>query len=147
MNLKLQKLQLIQLAKVTMTTQIIWYEERRKRITASNVGKIAKRRSTTKVSPTVQLFLNVKFQGNSANQMGTFHEEDSNRECLKRKRELSPNISTSKCGLEVPVANPWLGASPAGLVHDPTSDPPDGLVEFKNPYTARNITLDEAVTK
>ena len=90
--------------------------------------------------------MNAKFQGNSATNWGTFREEDSNREYLKRKRELSPNISTSKCGLVVPVANPWLGASPDGLVHDPTSDPLDGLVEFKNPYTARNMTLDEAVT-
>jgi len=47
-------------------TKIIWHEERRKRITASNVGKIAKRRATTKVSSTVQLLLNAKFQGNSA---------------------------------------------------------------------------------
>ena len=52
-------------------------------------------------------------------------------------RESSPNISTSKCGLVVSVANqwlgasPWLGVSPNGLVNDPTSDPPDGLVEFK----------------
>ena len=33
------------------------------------------------------------------------------------------------------MTNPWLGASPNGLVHDPTSDPPVGLVEFKNPYS------------
>ena len=45
------------------------------------------------------------------------------------------------------MANPWLGASPDGLVHNPTSDPPDGFVEFKNPYASRNITLDEAVSK
>ena len=44
------------------------------------------------------------------------------------------------------MTNPWLGASPDGLVHDPTSDPPGGLVEFKN-YTVRNMTLDEALSK
>ena len=55
--------------------------------------------------------------------------------------------STCKCGLVVSVTNPWLGASPDGLVHDPTSHPPDGLVEFKNPYTAKEMTLDEAVSK
>ena len=70
------------------------------------MGKIAKRRATTKVSPTVQLLLNAKFQGNSATKWGNFREEDSNREYLKLKRELSPNISTSKCGLVVSVANP-----------------------------------------
>ena len=47
-------------------SKIFWYEERRKRLTASNVGKIAKRRTTTKVGPAVQQLLNSKFQGNSA---------------------------------------------------------------------------------
>jgi len=31
------------------------------------------------------------------------------------------------------------------MVYDPTSNPPDGLVEFKDPYTTRNMTIDEAV--
>ena len=127
-------------------SKILWHEERRKRLTASNVGKIAKRRVTTKVGSSVQQLLNTKFQGNSATNWGIFREEDSNKEHLRIRRESSPNISISKCGLVVSVTNPWLGASPDGLVHDPTSDPPDGLVEFKNPYTARNMTLDEAVS-
>ena len=128
-------------------SNVLWHEERRKRLTASNVGKIAKRRATTKVGPTVQQLLNAKFQGNSATNWGNFREEDSNKEYLKIKKESSPNISTSTCGLVVSISNPWLGASPDRLVHDPASDPPNGLVEFKNPYTARNMTLDEAVSK
>jgi len=32
------------------------------------------------------------------------------------------------------------------MVHDPTSNIPDGLVEFKNPYAARGMTIDEAVS-
>ena len=93
-------------------SKIFWYEKRRKRLTVSNVGKIAKRRTTTKVGPTVQQLLNSKFQGNLATNCGNFCEEDSNKEYLKIKREMSPNISTSKCGLVVSVANPWLGANP-----------------------------------
>ena len=41
------------------------------------LGKIAERRAITKVSSTVQLLLNVKFQGNSATNWGIFHEEGS----------------------------------------------------------------------
>ena len=40
-----------------------------------------------------------------------------------------------------------IGASPDGLVNNPISDPPDGLVEFKNTHTSKNMTLDEAVNK
>ena len=32
-------------------------------------------------------------------------------------------------------------ASPDGMVYDPQADPPQGLVEFKNPYSIREETL------
>ena len=49
-------------------------------------------------------------------------------------------------GLVVSVTNPWLAASPDGLVYDPQADSPQGLVEFKNPYSVRDKTLEEAAT-
>ena len=105
------------------TSNILWHEERKKHLTASNVGKIAKRRATTKVGPSVQQLLNRKFQGNVATNWGTFQEEDNNKEYLRKKRDQSPNISTGKCGLIISVSDPWLGASPDRLVHDPASNP------------------------
>ena len=41
----------------------------------------------------------------------------------------------------------WLGASPDGLVNDPTSNDPEGIVEFKNPYAIRNMNLMETITQ
>ena len=99
------------------------------------------------MGPFVQQLLNRKLQGNVATNWGTFREEDSNKEYLRKKREQSPNISTSKSGLIVSLRDPWLGASPDRLVYDLASDPPDRLAEFKNPYSARNVTIDEAVKK
>ena len=52
------------------------------------------------------------------------------------------------CGLHVSVDKPWLADSLDGLVTD-SSDPthPLGLVEIKNPFAARNLTLMEASKK
>ena len=57
---------------------------------------------------------------------------------------MSPDIST---GLVLSLDNPWLAASPDGPVYDPTESYPNRVIEFKNPYTARNITLKEATDK
>ena len=44
----------------------------------------------------------------------------------------------------IPVDTPYIAASPDGRVHDPNYSPSNGLVEFKNPYASRNMTIDEA---
>ena len=61
---------------------VAWHEERKKRLTASNVGKISKRRATTKVGPTVQQLVTKRFHGNVATTWGNL-QEDSNREYLR----------------------------------------------------------------
>ena len=53
-------------------SNILWHEEQRRRLTASNVRKIAKRRATAKMGPSVQQLLNNKCQGNSATNWGNF---------------------------------------------------------------------------
>ena len=123
-----------------------WHEERRKRITASNVGQIAKRKATTKVASKVKQLLHSKFHGNRATDWGLLQEDVSQGEYLKVKQAISPEFSLVNSGLVVSVANPWLAASPDGLVYDPKADPPQGLVEFKNPYSVREKTLEEAAT-
>ena len=46
----------------------MWLAEKRKHLTASNVGSIAKTRASTKVSSTVKKLLYSKFEGNAATQ-------------------------------------------------------------------------------
>ena len=102
-----------------------WHEERRKRITASNVGQIAKRKPTTKVASKVKQLLYSKFQGNRATDWGLLQEDVSRTEYLKLKQAaISPDFSIANSGLVVSVTNPRLAASPNRLVYDPKTDPP-----------------------
>ena len=38
----------------------------------------------------------------------------------------------------------YIGASPDGLVHDPASHDPSGILEIKCPYTTRDVSPEEA---
>ena len=63
-------------------------EEQRKRITSSNVGRIAKRRPNTKVTVTVKQLLYTKFHDNRATDWGLLQEDVSWLEYLKVKQAI-----------------------------------------------------------
>ena len=125
----------------------LWLAERRVRITSSVIGSIAKRRSTTKVAPLVKTLLYSTFRGNIATQHGHEQEPAAREAYLAAKREASPGISTQPSGLVIHPTHHWLAASPDDLVNDPSSPDPLGILEYKNPYKHRNITLIEAATQ
>ena len=52
-------------------------------------------------------------------------------------------FTVEMCGLVVNPSLPWLGASPDGIVHDP-SESSVGLLEIKCPYTHRLFTVEDA---
>ena len=52
----------------------------------------------------------------------------------------------NKCGLCVSISYPWLAATPNGWVYDPRAMPSQGVVEFKNQYAYRNLSLEDAIT-
>ena len=56
-------------------------------------------------------------------------------------------LTTSNVGLVISLENPWLAASPDDRVNDPQTSPPQGLVEYKNPSCARDMTINEACAK
>jgi hypothetical protein len=53
-------------------------------------------------------------------------------------------VSVEKCGLIVHPQEPWLGASPDGVVTDHCCTPSKGLQEIKCPYSMREITPTQA---
>ena len=124
----------------------LWITERRKRLTASRVGNIAKMRKTTKPSTKVKNILYSTFRGNNATRYGIASEDKARQEYftyLRGRGCLDWNVAV--CGLFVCVAKPWLAASPDGIIcnaNDTTHIL--GLLEIKCPFSMREKTLAEA---
>ena len=125
----------------------IWLAERRKRITGSTVGRLAKRRPSTKVANAVKQHLYTAFRGCAATRWGHLQEPRAQQKYLQHSSRHSPGVQVNASGLVVSTSHPWLAASPDGLVVDPIEDNSEGVVEYKNPYNARNMTIPEAVEK
>ena len=111
-------------------------------ITASNVGTIVKRRSSTKVANTVKQLLYTTFRGNAATRWGTLQEPVSRTRYIQQKSSVS---SIKDSDLVVSSDYPWLAANPDGFVEDSQYSPQEGIVDFKNTYAAKDLTINEAV--
>lgn len=122
-----------------------WKEERKKRLTASRVGAVAKMKKKTKRANKVKDLLHSTFRGNEATRYGMLMEDTARTEYISYQRQnWHPEVSTANCGLFVSYENPWLAATPDGIVTDPSEPSPSGLLEIKNPYQKRSMTLEEA---
>ena len=88
------------------------------------------------------------FRGNSATRWGLEQEKYSVGVYINWLHDRgSPNPTVNvKCGLTVCTAHPWLAATPDGWVTDLTVSPTQGLVEFKNPYSYRDLSVSDAIT-
>lgn len=111
-----------------------WYEERRKRLTASNFGRVCKLRSTTSCANTVKNLLYQQFTGGPATKYG---KENEHRAIADFENVM--DMKVTPCGLFVDEAHPFLAATPDGLVGE------NAIIEIKCPYTARMCTPMEAV--
>jgi hypothetical protein len=123
-----------------------WIGERRKRLTASVVGSIAKMRNTTKKSKKVENLLYSKFRGNAATRYGATMENQTKQEYQTyQQQHHHPGLKVANCGLFVSLDNPWLAATPDGVVNDFSDEiQPLGIIEIKNPHSIRSQTLTEA---
>ena len=125
----------------------IWLAERRKRITSSNTGVIAKRRAKTKVANVVKSLLYCTFRGNVATEWGKLQEPATCQAYIDAKDVDSPAISVKSSGLVIHPEHHWLAASPDGLVTDPAVPDPTRIVEFKNPHKHRDSLLKDAASE
>ena len=102
-------------------------------------------KSVTKKSKKVESLLYSKFHGNRATMYGIEKEMEARNDYVKYQQTNGhPCLKTECVGLVVSTKNPWLAASPDDEVYDSSAKSPLGLVEYKNPYSARNMTLTQA---
>lgn len=123
-----------------------WKYERRKRITASKVGGIAKMKETTKRSKKVKDLLYSTFRGNEATRYGSEMEEHTRQQYIThQQRNGHPDLVVKRCGLFISEHNNWLAATPDGIVQDPSdTSHPQGLLEMKNPFSAKDKEMRKA---
>ena len=109
--------------------QELWYGERRKRITASTVGGIAKMRESTKRANKAEHMLYTKFRGNASTKFGIANELVSREEYVTYMHQHGhTDLALFSSGLIILSDEmPWLAASPDGRVVDPTCTDSQGL--------------------
>ena len=92
----------------------------------------------------VKNMLYSRFKGSEATRYGSLREEVARHQyiCCQQQHSHS-NLKTVKTGLVVSLDYPWLAVSPDNKVHDPSATP-YGLDEYKNPYSAKQLTIPEA---
>ena len=121
----------------------MWIRDRMKRITTSRGGIL--KMKITRRSKKVKEILYSKFKRNRATMYGTNMEETSRQQYTTYQHQKGQaRLRTSKVGLVVSVDNPWLAASPDNKVHDSNALQPLDVVEYNNPYAARDLSLHEA---
>lgn len=112
----------------------LWHTLKQGMLTASNFGPVCRMRPTTSCAATVKNILYPPSIDTAAMKYGREREETA-------RKELSTILQKEikKCGLFIDKEHPCLGASPDGLLDE------DGIVEIKCPFSAQNLTAEEAI--
>ena len=124
----------------------LWHSVRRYRITASIFGVVRSRKDTTPPDNLVLRILQQKHFATAATSYGIAMEPVAVKAYVAyQERQGHANIIVSPCAFHISSTSHFLGASPDGAVHDPSTVAQlFGFLEVKCPYTARDLTLADA---
>lgn len=138
----------IEINTIAQSSCDLWREERRKRLTASNCGRICKTTQTIPNKVKDIIILYSTFKSNKATEWGKMQESTTRQAYVSYQNQHGhKGLTTSATGLVIHVDHPWLACSPDDRVFDSSETAPNGLVQYKNPYSVRNMTLYEACAK
>ncbi|KAB0795633.1 hypothetical protein PPYR_12472 [Photinus pyralis] len=134
-NLKKTQTEIRDIERATQTQECnLWYLERRKRLTASKFGDVCRRRDYTSCRVQVNSIIYPQQFFSNACEYG-----QKNEKIAKVAVEAIIGTTIEPCGLFIDPIFPFLAASPDGLIGD------RGLLEIKCPWSARNMTPEEAI--
>lgn len=111
-----------------------WLELRRNMLTASNFGKIVKRKPTNTCKNLVK---NLLYKPNIDHVSSISHGKKYEKVALEQLA-IMKNINVENCGLFIDEKYPFLGATPDGITSDM-------LIEIKCPIAPFKIGIEEAI--
>ena len=117
------------------------------RITASFFGCVCRRLATTPPDALVNSIINQKVHRSmpTACAWGKNNEVRAMDAYKLNMQEVGHSgLEIRQSGLVINTECAFLGASPDGIVYDPVSEDPNGLLEIKCPYTYRDVNPQEA---
>ena len=121
-----------------------WITQRKGRLTSSRFGEVAKRRAA--LAPLTKRFLYGRTRDTPAIRYGRQNEPQARLAYEQYLQTKHPKARVDTTGINIDLTNCWLAASPDGLVIDPTTPNPEGLLEIKCPYRAKDKPLVDICT-
>ena len=122
-----------------------WFAVRARRITGSKCGKILCQKERTVALLTGILYPKPLLHLPKAMAWGTKHESSACAAYVKYMQSNGhENLTTSECGFTIHPTMGWIGASPDALVTDPSFVLPNGIAEFKCPFSKKDISPSKA---
>ena len=119
----------------------LWYLVRARRITALACGKILCQKEMTEALLKSVLYPKPFDILSAPIKWGIDNEPKASQQYVSyAKSHGKKGLSTRKCGFIVHPTMGWLGASPDARVTDPHCDLPDGIAEFKCPFSKKGDT-------
>ena len=108
-----------------------WTDERSKRLTSSNFGRIVKATVKTDFDKLASDLINTKHINTEAINHGRKYER-----CAIERYNIDHDVTVQDCGIFVSKDHPYIAASPDGIVDS------DVLCEVKCPFKARNSDIN-----
>ena len=115
----------------------LWYRERAKRITASIAKEIFCRKLTTDPTRLLTRITSRQQIHSKALDYGRDHEKDAIHMYSQVMSCMGMTQPVSQSGFFISTKEPWLGASPDGIVGT-------GILEVKCPFTCSDCTFEAA---